>query len=161
MNAYISNGFLSFFQAIVVLAEVGCSSVCHPKDGALHPFHSVMDKRQLWSLRCKSLKCFMSDCKRKKMTWNLKHFFPLLFQLEITGTAIWINPFIGVLTITSLWPVAIIFMNTNSLLRSLNMVPKYAMYQVSQHNNFCIYPAFHYHSKPLKKKTTTLCILKQ
>lgn len=55
----------------------------------------------------------------------------LLFQLEITGTAIWINPFIGVLTIVSLWPVAITFMNTNSHLRGLNIVPKYAMYQVS------------------------------
>ncbi|XP_075875833.1 organic solute transporter subunit alpha-like [Nelusetta ayraudi] len=53
-----------------------------------------------------------------------------LSDLEITGTAIWINPFIGVLTITSLWPVAIVFMNTNSLLRSLNIVPKYAMYQL-------------------------------
>lgn len=72
-----------------------------------------------------------------KWTWHeISSIFLPLFQLEITGTAIWINPFIGVLTITSLWPVAIIFMNTNSLLRSLNIVPKYAMYQVSQHNNF-------------------------
>ncbi|XP_028277629.1 organic solute transporter subunit alpha-like [Parambassis ranga] len=53
-----------------------------------------------------------------------------LSDLEITGTAIWINPFIGVLTITSLWPVAIVFMNTNGLLRSLSIVPKYAMYQL-------------------------------
>lgn len=67
------------------------------------------------------------------MAWNVNISF-LLFQLEITGTAIWINPFIGVLTIVSLWPVAIIFMNTNSFLRSLNIVPKYAMYQVSPHN---------------------------
>ncbi|XP_037125055.1 organic solute transporter subunit alpha-like isoform X2 [Syngnathus acus] len=53
-----------------------------------------------------------------------------LSDLEITGTAIWINPFIGVLTIASLWPVAIVFMNTNHLLRQLNIVPKYAMYQL-------------------------------
>ncbi|CAK6953811.1 organic solute transporter subunit alpha-like [Scomber scombrus] len=53
-----------------------------------------------------------------------------LADLEITGAAIWLNPFIGVLTIISLWPVAIVFMNTNSLLRSLNIVPKYAMYQL-------------------------------
>ncbi|XP_068188061.1 organic solute transporter subunit alpha-like [Antennarius striatus] len=53
-----------------------------------------------------------------------------LSDLEITGTSIWINPFIGVLTITSLWPVAIIFMNTNRFLRHLNIVPKYAMYQL-------------------------------
>uniref|UniRef100_A0A8C6PYN6 Organic solute transporter subunit alpha-like n=1 Tax=Nothobranchius furzeri TaxID=105023 RepID=A0A8C6PYN6_NOTFU len=53
-----------------------------------------------------------------------------LSDLEITGAAIWLNPFIGVLTIISLWPVAIVFMNTNSLLRSLSIVPKYAMYQL-------------------------------
>ncbi|XP_037543567.1 organic solute transporter subunit alpha [Nematolebias whitei] len=53
-----------------------------------------------------------------------------LSDLEITGAAIWLNPFIGVLTIISLWPVAIIFMNTNRFLRSLNIVPKYAMYQL-------------------------------
>uniref|UniRef100_A0A8C2ZVX3 Organic solute transporter subunit alpha-like n=1 Tax=Cyclopterus lumpus TaxID=8103 RepID=A0A8C2ZVX3_CYCLU len=51
-------------------------------------------------------------------------------DVSITGTAIWINPFIGVLTIISLWPVAIIFMNTNSFLRDLNIVPKYALYQL-------------------------------
>ncbi|XP_069569377.1 organic solute transporter subunit alpha-like [Brachyistius frenatus] len=53
-----------------------------------------------------------------------------LSDLEITGTAIWINPFIGVLTIISLWPVAIMFMNTNSFLRSLRIIPKYALYQL-------------------------------
>ncbi|XP_041808908.1 organic solute transporter subunit alpha-like [Chelmon rostratus] len=53
-----------------------------------------------------------------------------LSDLEITGTAIWINPFIGVLTIISLWPVAIIFMNTKGFLRGINLVPKYAMYQL-------------------------------
>ncbi|XP_054482531.1 organic solute transporter subunit alpha-like [Anoplopoma fimbria] len=53
-----------------------------------------------------------------------------LADLEITGTAIWINPFIGVLTIISLWPVAIIFMNTNSFLRGVKIVPKYAIYQL-------------------------------
>ncbi|XP_030638929.1 organic solute transporter subunit alpha-like [Chanos chanos] len=53
-----------------------------------------------------------------------------LSDLEITGAAIWINPFIGVLTITSLWPVAIVFMNTRNTLRSLKIIPKYAMYQL-------------------------------
>lgn len=38
----------------------------------------------------------------------------------------------GVFTLISLWPVAIVFMNTNGHLRSLNIVPKYAMYQVSR-----------------------------
>ncbi|XP_030602749.1 organic solute transporter subunit alpha-like [Archocentrus centrarchus] len=53
-----------------------------------------------------------------------------LSDLEITGAAIWINPFVGILTITSLWPVAIVFMNTNRYLRCLKIIPKYAMYQL-------------------------------
>ncbi|XP_010898217.1 organic solute transporter subunit alpha [Esox lucius] len=53
-----------------------------------------------------------------------------LSDLEITGTAIWINPFIGVLTIISLWPVGIVFMNINSTLKSVRIIPKYAMYQL-------------------------------
>ncbi|KAK6316789.1 hypothetical protein J4Q44_G00121890 [Coregonus suidteri] len=51
-------------------------------------------------------------------------------DLGIKGTAIWINPFIGVLTIISLWPVAIMFMNTCKTLHSLRIIPKYAMYQL-------------------------------
>uniref|UniRef100_A0A673WB18 Organic solute transporter subunit alpha-like n=1 Tax=Salmo trutta TaxID=8032 RepID=A0A673WB18_SALTR len=51
-------------------------------------------------------------------------------DLEITNTASWINPFIGVLTIISLWPVAIMFMNTCNTLRSVRIIPKYAMYQL-------------------------------
>ncbi|XP_028840311.1 organic solute transporter subunit alpha-like [Denticeps clupeoides] len=53
-----------------------------------------------------------------------------LSDLEITGAAIWINPFIGVLTIISLWPVAIMFMNMCTSLRSQRIIPKYAMYQL-------------------------------
>ncbi|KAF7670274.1 hypothetical protein LDENG_00299760 [Lucifuga dentata] len=53
-----------------------------------------------------------------------------LSDLEITGTAIWINPFIGILTITSLWPVGIMFIHTRHMLRSLNIIPKYSMYQL-------------------------------
>ncbi|XP_063058572.1 organic solute transporter subunit alpha-like [Engraulis encrasicolus] len=53
-----------------------------------------------------------------------------LSDLEITGAAIWINPFIGVLTITALWPVAIMFMHLRTTLRTLKIIPKYAMYQL-------------------------------
>ena len=52
-------------------------------------------------------------------------------QLSITGSAIWINPFVGVLTIIALWPVDIMFMHLRTTLRSLKIIPKYAMYQVS------------------------------
>ncbi|KAJ8347851.1 hypothetical protein SKAU_G00264400 [Synaphobranchus kaupii] len=53
-----------------------------------------------------------------------------LSDLEITGTAIWINPFVGVLTIIALWPVAIMFMHLRNTLRSQKLIPKYAMYQL-------------------------------
>lgn len=33
--------------------------------------------------------------------------------------------------VISLWPVAMVFMNFNRYLRSINMVPKYSLYQVS------------------------------
>ncbi|XP_028822073.1 organic solute transporter subunit alpha [Denticeps clupeoides] len=51
-------------------------------------------------------------------------------DLGITGAVIWINPFVGVLTIIALWPVAIMFMHLRNTLRSLKIIPKYAMYQL-------------------------------
>ncbi|XP_063063467.1 organic solute transporter subunit alpha [Engraulis encrasicolus] len=51
-------------------------------------------------------------------------------DLNITGAAIWINPGVGVLTIIALWPVAIMFMHVRTTLRSLKIIPKYAMYQL-------------------------------
>ncbi|CAJ1082301.1 organic solute transporter subunit alpha [Xyrichtys novacula] len=53
-----------------------------------------------------------------------------LADLSITGSAIWINPFVGILTIIALWPVAIMFMHLRTTLRSLKIIPKYAMYQL-------------------------------
>nr|XP_046227249.1 organic solute transporter subunit alpha [Scatophagus argus] len=53
-----------------------------------------------------------------------------LSDLSITGAAIWINPFVGILTIIALWPVAIMFMHLRVTLRSLKIIPKYAMYQL-------------------------------
>ncbi|XP_074477598.1 organic solute transporter subunit alpha isoform X1 [Sebastes fasciatus] len=53
-----------------------------------------------------------------------------LADLSITGAAIWINPFVGILTIIALWPVAITFMHLRVTLRTLKIVPKYAMYQL-------------------------------
>ncbi|KAM9450983.1 organic solute transporter subunit alpha-like [Clarias gariepinus] len=51
-------------------------------------------------------------------------------DLEITGAVIWINPFIGVLTLTSLWPVGIMFMYIKNSLSTVKFIPKYAMYQL-------------------------------
>ncbi|XP_030204528.1 organic solute transporter subunit alpha [Gadus morhua] len=53
-----------------------------------------------------------------------------LTDLEITGAAIWINPLVGVLTNHRLWPVAIMFMHLRVALRSIKIIPKYAMYQL-------------------------------
>lgn len=51
-------------------------------------------------------------------------------DMSITGASIWINPFVGILTITALWPVAIMFMHLRVALRTLKIIPKYAMYQL-------------------------------
>ncbi|KAL6462725.1 hypothetical protein MHYP_G00291470 [Metynnis hypsauchen] len=48
----------------------------------------------------------------------------------INDTAIWINCGVGVLTIIALWPVGIMFMHVRETLRSMKIVPKYAMYQL-------------------------------
>ncbi|XP_016299381.1 organic solute transporter subunit alpha-like [Sinocyclocheilus anshuiensis] len=51
-------------------------------------------------------------------------------DVSANGASIWINSFIGVLTIIALWPVAIMFMHVREALLTLKMVPKYAMYQL-------------------------------
>uniref|UniRef100_A0A3B5LMC8 Solute carrier family 51 member A n=1 Tax=Xiphophorus couchianus TaxID=32473 RepID=A0A3B5LMC8_9TELE len=53
-----------------------------------------------------------------------------LQDMSITGAAIWINPFVGILTVIALWPVSIIFMHLRTTLRTLKIIPKYAMYQL-------------------------------
>ncbi|KAI4876260.1 hypothetical protein NFI96_032997, partial [Prochilodus magdalenae] len=50
--------------------------------------------------------------------------------VSVAGAALWINLFVGVLTITALWPVGIMFMHIRNTLRSLKIIPKYAMYQL-------------------------------
>ncbi|KAG7317505.1 hypothetical protein KOW79_018540 [Hemibagrus wyckioides] len=51
-------------------------------------------------------------------------------DMTISGAAIWINPGVGILTIIALWPVAIMFMHVRNTLRSVKIIPKYAMYQL-------------------------------
>ncbi|KAK9527835.1 hypothetical protein VZT92_014360 [Zoarces viviparus] len=53
-----------------------------------------------------------------------------LTDVTFKGVAIWINLFVGMLTITALWPVAITFMHLRTALRTLKIIPKYAMYQL-------------------------------
>ncbi|MCI4391632.1 hypothetical protein PGIGA_G00136710 [Pangasianodon gigas] len=51
-------------------------------------------------------------------------------DVKISSPALWINTTVGVLTIIALWPVGIMFMHVRDTLRSLKIVPKYAMYQL-------------------------------
>lgn len=60
--------------------------------------------------------------------WTNGNFDPQ--DMEITGAAIWINPFVGILTIIGLWPVSILSMHLRNTLRTRKLLPKYAMYQM-------------------------------
>ncbi|MEQ2299128.1 Organic solute transporter subunit alpha [Ameca splendens] len=52
-----------------------------------------------------------------------------LQDISATGVALWINLFVGILTIIGLWPVTIIFMHLKTTLRTRKIIPKYTMYQ--------------------------------
>ncbi|KAF3840896.1 hypothetical protein F7725_006758 [Dissostichus mawsoni] len=110
-----TNDFLQRFSTETFRINTGpccCCCACLPR---VHMSRRLLFFLKLGALQYAILKTVLSI---------------LSIVLEITGTAIWINPFIGILTIASLWPVAIIFMNVNSHLRSINLVPKYAIYQL-------------------------------
>ncbi|CAI5643693.1 unnamed protein product [Oreochromis niloticus] len=64
-----------------------------------------------------------------QVLWTNGNYDPA--NLGIYGITLWISLFVGVLTIISLWPVAIVFMNMNRYLRPLKIIPKYAMYQLT------------------------------
>lgn len=121
-----SHTFLKRFSGKPFKISTGpccCCCLCLP--------HVPMSRRMLFLLKLGALQYAILKTVLSVLSvilWTNGNFD--LSDLEITGTVIWINPFVGVLTIVSLWPVGIVFMNTNSLLRSLKMVPKYAMYQL-------------------------------
>ncbi|XP_009579778.1 PREDICTED: organic solute transporter subunit alpha-like, partial [Fulmarus glacialis] len=52
-----------------------------------------------------------------------------LYNLSPKGAAIWINCFVGVLTIIALWPVGIMFQQVRTLLMCKKIIPKFALYQ--------------------------------
>ncbi|XP_077199127.1 organic solute transporter subunit alpha-like isoform X1 [Paroedura picta] len=52
-----------------------------------------------------------------------------LSDLSPNGAAIWINCFVGVLTIIALWPIGIMFQNVRVLLSCKKIIPKFALYQ--------------------------------
>lgn len=54
----------------------------------------------------------------------------ICFQLSPKGAAIWINCFIGVITIIALWPIGIMFQRVRVLLNCKKIIPKFALYQV-------------------------------
>ncbi|XP_051463883.1 organic solute transporter subunit alpha-like [Apus apus] len=53
----------------------------------------------------------------------------ILYNLSPQRAAIWINSFVGVLTIIALWPVAIMFQQVRTVLTSKKIIPKFALYQ--------------------------------
>ncbi|NXT92252.1 OSTA protein, partial [Anhinga rufa] len=52
------------------------------------------------------------------------------YNLSPKGAAIWINCFVGVLTIIALWPVGIMFQQVRTLLICKKIIPKFALYQL-------------------------------
>ncbi|XP_062831277.1 organic solute transporter subunit alpha isoform X4 [Anolis carolinensis] len=52
-----------------------------------------------------------------------------LSDLSLSGAAIWINCFIGVLTIIALWPIGIMFQQVRVLLNCKKIIPKFALYE--------------------------------
>ncbi|XP_037311941.2 organic solute transporter subunit alpha [Pungitius pungitius] len=51
-------------------------------------------------------------------------------DMYLYQSGIWINVFVGILTIIALWPVAISFMHLRIALRTVKIIPKYALYQL-------------------------------
>ncbi|XP_030055568.1 organic solute transporter subunit alpha-like [Microcaecilia unicolor] len=52
-----------------------------------------------------------------------------LSDLSVNGAAIWINCFIGIITVIALWPVVIMFTQVKVLLSCKKIIPKFALYQ--------------------------------
>ncbi|KAF7251276.1 Organic solute transporter subunit alpha [Varanus komodoensis] len=52
-----------------------------------------------------------------------------LSDLSFSGAAIWINCFIGVLTLIALWPIGIMFQQVRVLLGYKKITPKFVLYQ--------------------------------
>ncbi|XP_062868209.1 organic solute transporter subunit alpha-like [Trichomycterus rosablanca] len=118
--------FLKYSAAHTFKINTGpccCYCACLPR---VHITRRMLFLLKLGSLQYAIMKTVLSIF--AVVLWTNGNFD--LSDLEITGAAIWINPFIGVLTIISLWPVGIMFMNIKSQLRSIKMVPKYSMYQL-------------------------------
>lgn len=128
-----------FPQTESVPAEVGIVPVCRAKDRLHHTINHPLDQ---WQLRHRRCECGVSTHTQTKLGFKRREHIlntnipntVCVFQMAITGAAIWINPGVGVLTIIALWPVAIMFMHLRITLRSLKIIPKYAMYQVRLHS---------------------------
>ncbi|KAL2094267.1 hypothetical protein ACEWY4_008986 [Coilia grayii] len=100
-----------------------CCCPCLPRKGISRRMLFLL---KLGSLQYAILKTVLSIF--SIVLWSNGNFD--LSDLNITGASIWINLFVGALTITALWPVAIMFMHLRNSLRSIKIIPKYAMYQL-------------------------------
>ncbi|XP_025894459.1 organic solute transporter subunit alpha-like [Nothoprocta perdicaria] len=59
--------------------------------------------------------------------WTNGNYKP--YNLSPDGAAIWINCFVGILTIIALWPVGIMFRQVRTILNCKKIIPKFALYQ--------------------------------
>ncbi|XP_041088989.1 organic solute transporter subunit alpha-like [Polyodon spathula] len=61
--------------------------------------------------------------------WTNDNYNPANFS--VNRATIWINCFVGILTIISLWPIGMMFNHTRGLLSSKKIIPKFALYQLA------------------------------
>ncbi|CAL8365155.1 unnamed protein product [Lota lota] len=121
-----TDAFLKRYSGEMFIINTGPCCCCCPCLPRVPLTRRMIFWMKLGTLQYAILKTAMSIL--SVILWTNGNFDPS--DLDVTSPSIWINPFVGVLTIMSLWPVAIMFMNTNSKLRSIRMIPKYAMYQL-------------------------------
>ncbi|XP_033834332.1 organic solute transporter subunit alpha-like [Periophthalmus magnuspinnatus] len=121
-----SSGFLKRFSGQPFKISTGPCCCCCPCLPRVPMSRRMLFLMKLGALQYAILKTVFSIV--SIILWTNGNFD--LTNLESTSAAIWINVFIGVLTIISLWPVGITCMNTKGLLQHIKLVPKYAMYQL-------------------------------
>ncbi|CAI5643696.1 organic solute transporter subunit alpha isoform X1 [Oreochromis niloticus] len=122
-----SNAFLEKFSGKPFWISTGPCCCCCPCLPDVPMSRRMLFLLKLGSLQYAILKTVFTVL--SIVLWTNGNYDPA--NLGIYGITLWISLFVGVLTIISLWPVAIVFMNMNRYLRPLKIIPKYAMYQLT------------------------------
>ncbi|XP_038133245.1 organic solute transporter subunit alpha-like isoform X2 [Cyprinodon tularosa] len=122
-----STPFLKIFAGKNFKISVGPCCCCCPCLPLVPMSRKMLFLLKLGSLQYAILKPVFSII--SVILWRNAIYDPT--NLGIRSATLWINLSVGVLTVISLWPVGIVFMNLNILLRSVKIIPKYAMYQLT------------------------------